>query len=104
VEIKRHRTYSKEFKTDAVELMLSGEKAVEEIASDLGVPVPNLFRWRREALEKSQEGLEGAPKSLKPAELEQENRRLRRELEKARLERDILKKTVNIFSRPNGNE
>lgn len=104
METERRRRYSKEFKADAVELILSGEKTTEEIASDLGVPVPNLFRWRREALEQSQENLETAPKSLKPAELEQENRRLRRELEKARLERDILKKTVNIFSRPNGNE
>jgi len=104
MEIDKRRTYSKEFKANAVELMLSGEKTIEEIASDLGVPVPNLFRWRRDALAQSQESLEGAPKSLKPAELEQENRRLRRELEKARLERDILKKTVNIFSRPNGNE
>lgn len=104
MEIESRRSYSKEFKANAVELMLAGESNIEEIASDLGVPVPNLFRWRREALEQSGESLEGAPKSLKPAELEQENRRLRRELEKARLERDILKKTVNIFSRPNGSE
>lgn len=104
MEIKRHRTYRKDFKSDAVEMMLSGDKTVEEIASELGVPLPNLFRWRREALEKSQEGLEAAPKSLKPAELEQENRRLRRELEKVRLERDILKKTVNIFSQPSARE
>lgn len=104
MEINKRRSYSKQFKANAVELMLAGESSIEEIASDLGVPVPNLFRWRREALEQSGESLEGAPKSLKPAELEQENRRLRRELEKARLERDILKKTVNIFSRPNGSE
>lgn len=97
MEIKKRQNYSKEFKSDAVELMLSGDKNVEDIAAELGVPVPNLHRWKREIVQSTQEGFERAPKSLQPAVLDQENRRLRRELDKVRLERDILKKLC-IFS------
>ena len=42
------RTYTEEFKRDAVELSFNSDKTVKEIADDLGIIYGNLTRWRRE--------------------------------------------------------
>ena len=101
--VRRNRSYSKEFKKQAVEMMIYEKKSVKELASELGVPVPNLNRWRSEFLKAQSKGLEDH-KNLSPASMEQEIRRLKRELSDARLERDILKKAVRIFSQEKGRE
>mgnify|MGYP001827977015 CR=1 FL=1 len=101
--VKRKRSYSKEFKKQAVEMMIYEKKSVKDLAKELGVPVPNLNRWRSEFLRVQSEGLEDH-KDLSPASMEQEIRRLKRELSDARLERDILKKAVSIFSQERGPE
>nr|WP_274377476.1 transposase [Halanaerobium hydrogeniformans] len=44
----KRRTYTEEFKRDAVELSLNSDKSVKEIAEDLGINYGNLNRWRRE--------------------------------------------------------
>ena len=43
-----HRRYSKQFKTDAVELALRSNKSVVEIARDLGIRAELLYRWKAE--------------------------------------------------------
>jgi transposase len=89
------RFYSREFKLEAVRLSEHTEKSVAQIARDLGVPERVLYRWRRQL----REGPETAfPGKGHQSELEEENRRLRRELERVQQERDILKKVVGIFS------
>lgn len=40
------RSYTEEFKRDAVELSLNSDKSVKEIAEDLGINYGNLTRWR----------------------------------------------------------
>lgn len=104
MEVRRKRSYSKEFKKQAVEMMIYEKKSVKELAKELGVPVPNLNRWRVEFLRAQGKGLEDTGKDLSPASMEQEIRRLKRELSDARLERDILKKAVRIFSQEKGVE
>lgn len=101
--IKRKRSYSKEFKERAVEMLIYGKKSTKEVSRELGVPVPNLIRWRREVIEQSGASGKTLSKGLDPASMEQEIRKLKRALEQVELERDILKKTVSIFSQPNRN-
>lgn len=66
--------------------METSSKAITEIARDLGIDDNNLYRWR---------GLYGSPSQVNTngsvAEMEAEVKRLRRENEVLRQERDILK-------------
>jgi transposase len=88
--------YTRDFKLEAVRLSASNEKTVAQIARDLGIPERVLYRWRRELRERPEQAFPGKGHQ---SELEEENRRLRRELELLKQEREILKKAVAIFSR-----
>lgn len=90
------RIFTREFKLEAVRLSESSEKTVAQIARDLGVPERVLYRWRHELREQAERAFPGKGHQ---SELEEENRRLRRELEVLKQEREILKKAVAIFSR-----
>lgn len=90
------RFYTREFKLEAVRLSETTEKTVAQIARDLGVPEWVLYRWRHELREQPEQAFPGKGHQ---SELEEENRRLRRELELLKQEREILKKAVAIFSR-----
>ena len=52
MQAKERRSYSKEFKEDAVALTNGSGKTVKEIASDLGIPSALLSRWRVKRLKK----------------------------------------------------
>ena len=93
---KQQRTFTTEFKREAVRLAQTSGKSVSQVARDLGIADSTLFHWCQQLTEK---GPEAFPGSGHQTALEEENRRLRRELEQARQERDILKKTVAIFTR-----
>jgi transposase len=90
------RIYTREFKVEAVRLSERSDKTVAQIARDLGVPERVLYRWRHELREQAERAFPGKGHL---SELEEENRRLRRELELAKQEREVLKKAVAIFSR-----
>lgn len=92
--VKRRKQYMEAFKQDAVKLVESSGKSKAQIARDLGVSESVLYRWisqygQIKAREQNGEG---------QLALEQELRRLRRENETLRQERDILKKAISIFS------
>jgi transposase len=95
-EPQEPRIYTREFKLEAVRLSESSEKTVAQIARDLGVPERVLYRWRHELREQQEQAFPGKGHQ---SELEEENHRLRRELELLKQEREILKKAVAIFSR-----
>jgi transposase len=95
-EYPEPRFYTREFKLEAVRLSESTEQTVAQIARDLGIPERVLYRWRRELRERPEQAFPGKGHQ---SELEEENRRLRRELELLKQEREILKKAVAIFSR-----
>ena len=67
-----------------------------QIARDLGVPERVLYRWRHDLREQREQAFPGKGHQ---SELEEENRRLKRELELLKQEREILKKALGIFSR-----
>lgn len=95
--VKKRRRYAKEFKLEAVQLARESEKTVAEVARDLGVLPSLLHRWIQQLEVRDAE--EAFPGNGKVAEPEEEVRRLRRELERVKQERDFLKKAAAFFAR-----
>jgi transposase len=93
---KTQRTFTKEFKREAVQLVKSSNKPLAQSARDLGIADSTLHHWRK--LFDSQ-GEQAFPGSGHQTGQEEEIRRLKREVETLRQERDILKKALGIFSR-----
>ena len=88
---KSQPTYTKEFKQQAVQLFENSGKSKTQIARDLGISDSALSKWCKEFGERGEEAFPG--KGHQTA-VEEENRRLRREIEILRQERDILKKLL----------
>jgi transposase len=89
------RVFSEEFKRDAVRLVTGEGYSIAAAAKAVGVGNQSLRKWHaRLALPPSACG-EGASVD----ELRAENDRLRRELRRAEMERDILKKATAYFAR-----
>jgi len=93
---KRRRTYTREFKVEAVKLVTDKGYSVAEAARSLGIGETLLRSWKQ-AL--SSEGDQAFPgKGHLPA-VEEELRRLRAENQRLRMEREILKKATAFFAR-----
>jgi transposase len=88
------RTFTPEFKQEAVRLLETSGKSGIMIAKDLGISDTILYRWRKEL---RATGGAAFPGKGHQTELEEEVRRLRREVATLRQERDILKKAAAIF-------
>jgi transposase len=94
---KTRRTYTREFKLEAVRLWQTSGKSAAQIERDLGIGGGCLYRWKQKLAEEGENAFPGHGR-LTP---EQEHvRQLEREVEILRQERDILKKAVAIFSHP----
>jgi transposase len=91
------QTRDKAFKQEAVHLVQNSGKSMGQIAEDLGIGMSTLSRWCSEAAKNGESAFVGSG-NHQPEEAE--IRRLRRENEILRQERDILKKAVAIFSYP----
>jgi len=84
------RRFTKEFKEEAVQMLLDGHTA-SSVAKRLGLSGPGmLYRWKRQLI--GQAGKTGTSLESRVRELEQELKRVERE-------RDILKKALAIFGR-----
>jgi transposase-like protein len=93
--VKQQKTrYALNFKRSAVELWLQGGKSVETIATELGISTQSLKQWKKKLSALPATGLG----QRSPLQLEEENRRLKRELQHVSRQRDILKKTLGILS------
>lgn len=95
-EEKLRKTYDREFKISAVRLILDSGRSVASVARDLGIAENTLFIWKKKYLADIEEAFPGKG-NLKPEE--EEIRRLKRELEHVKMERDILKKAVAFFAK-----
>jgi transposase len=94
--IRKNRRYSREFKLEAVRLTEEEGRTVAEVSRELGIPRNNLYNWRSQLREEVDEAFPGKG-NLRASE--KELHRLRRENERLREERDILKKAITFFSR-----
>lgn len=90
------RTFSKEFKLEAVRLVKERGVTIAQAARDLDIH-PNVLRlWVKEFSADPRDAFPGRGR-MKPDQLELE--RLRREVIKLKAERDILKKAVAYFAK-----
>ena len=93
---KKRKTFDRQFKIDAVSLVVNGGRAVAEVARDLGIDANTLYRWKREFTKEDEDAFPGKGR-LSPQE--EELRRLRRELAEAKEDSEILKKALAFFSK-----
>ena len=84
------KSYSVEFKHQAVQLALSGEKSKAQTARNLGITENMLYAWI------AKYGPDAPPPEAVADQAE--IARLRKALTRAEMERDILKKAIGIFS------
>jgi transposase len=97
---RNYRTYPEAFKLEAIRLLENSGKKASEIEQDLGI-TPGLLRKWRERYKIVAPPDQKA--TLEPSDLEAAKReihRLERELREVAEEREILKKVISIFSRP----
>ena len=96
------RRFTDEFKREAVALWETSGRMQTEVAAELGIMPTMLRRWQRRLHEGSAPPASPAKPPVStmasPADQASEIARLRRELDRARMERDILKKAVGIFA------
>lgn len=88
------RIFTPEFKLEAVRLVTEGRRPLAQVARDLKVRPEQLRGWRKQL-----EATGAVPPPVRTETAEEEIRRLRRELEVARQERDFLKKAAAFFAK-----
>ena len=86
---KEQRTFTKEFKLEAVQLVRRSGKSQVQVARELGIADSTLHHWCKLFADQGQQAFVGSGHQTPE---EEELRRLKRELEVTRQERDILKK------------
>jgi transposase len=82
---KRH-SYDKQFKLSAVKMIVEGGMRVSQVSRDLGINENSLHKWKRDYLSDQQNAFPGKGK-MKPED--EELRKLRKELSRVTMERDI---------------
>jgi transposase len=91
------RKYTKEFRAEAVKLVLEQGMSLEEAGASLALPKGTLANWVAAA--RRGDGAVSAPGGRSVAELEAEVTRLRKELANANVEVEIIKKATAYFAR-----
>lgn len=98
---KARKKYTKEFKLEAVRLVVEQGRSAREVARSLGVSESLLHNWKRQALEEGELAFPGNGKRAS-SELEAENLALRRELAQVKQDREILEKAAAFFAKHQG--
>jgi transposase len=91
------RTYTREFKLQALRMLTDQGLSVAEVARRLGVGENCLRNWRQAARD---QGEAAFPGQGNPSPAEEELYRLRAEVQRLRAERDLLKKAAAYFANP----
>jgi len=94
---KPYKTYTREFKLEALRLMEESGRRPSEIAMELGIRRNQLYKWKEQLIKKGEvaSARKGRPKKAdqsESAKLRQENKRLKEENE-------ILKKAAIFFAK-----
>lgn len=92
---RKRRAFTPEFKAEAVRLTQVGERSIAQVAKDLDLTETALREWVKRA---EVDAGKGPPGALATAERE-ELLRLRREVKRLEMEREILKKAAAFFAK-----
>jgi transposase len=93
---RAYKTYSKEFKVEAIRLADESDKPVTQVARELGLRVNQIYKWRKQ-LELRQDG--AFPGKGQAADKDAEIRRLKKALAASQEENEFLKKTAVFFAK-----
>jgi len=98
--MSKRRTYSKQFKLDVIQQSYQRDN-IRELADELGIDPGLIYAWRSKYKQQPQQPFPG--KGI-PSRTPEENQlaELKKELADVRMERDILKKAMGIFTKKNG--
>ncbi len=94
--MNKRKRFNQEFKLEAVRLLEAGTRPASELARQLGIPRNRLYKWQEQV---RKNGAGAFPGSGRGGEPSNELQRLRRELERVKEERDILKKAAAYFAK-----
>lgn len=94
--VAKRRSYTREFKIETVETLTATDLSVSQLADDLDIHPNTLYKWVRQYGEHPDEAFPGKGRQTSEAE---QIRQLQRENQRLRMERDILKKAMVIFSK-----
>lgn len=94
--VAKRRSFTREFKIETVQILTTTDTSVSQVAEDLGIHPNTLYKWVRQYGEQPEDAFPGKGRQSSEAE---QIRRLQRENQRLRMERDILKKAMAIFSK-----
>lgn len=95
MERRKRRSFTKEFKAETVRLCKLGDRTIAQVAKDLDLTEGSVREWVKRADIDAGKGPEGALTTAEREELS----RLRREVKRLEMEREILKKATAFFAK-----
>jgi len=95
--MRKRKSYSKQFKLEALRLLETGDFTTSQLATQLGIRRNQLYQWKSDFKQHGDHAFGGSGR--KPHDESTEVERLRKELAAVRQERDILKKAAAYFAR-----
>ncbi|MFQ5929582.1 MAG: transposase [Acidobacteriota bacterium] len=94
----KRKQFTQEFKLEAVRLLEAGSRPAAELARQLGIPRNRLYKWQEQVRKNGAAAFPGSGRGGRGDELA----RVKRELERVKEERDILKKAAAYFAKELG--
>lgn len=88
---RRHGRYPREFRRDAAALVIDQRRSIADVSRELGIVEQTLGNWVR------QERVDRGMREGTTTEVREENARLRREVKRLTMERDLLKRSVAFW-------
>lgn len=93
----KRKTFTREFKLEAVRLLESGEKKAADLARELGIPRNRLYKWREQLAAKGNDS--AFPGQGRKRGADAELAALKREIARLKEENEILKKAATYFAK-----
>jgi len=97
--MKKRKSFTREFKLEAVRLLEEGDKAPADLARELGVRRNQLYKWKEATDQKGKDVFPGQGRRAGAKTQTEEISRLKRELAKAKEDVEILKKAAAFFAK-----
>lgn len=98
--MQKRQTFTREFKLEAVRLLERGDRPAADLARALGIKRNQLYKWQEQLSAKGEAAFPGHGRRAQDQDAE--IARLKRELERVKEERDILKKAAQYFAKESG--
>lgn len=93
----KRKTFTREFKLEALRLLDSGEKKPADLARELGIPRNRLYKWREQLAVKGNDS--AFPGQGRKRGTDAELSALKRENARLKEENEILKKAATYFAK-----